>query len=221
MNGTHDVRTHFNDYAAAFDQLYTGQKTGLLRWLDRSLRASVYRRFQLTFDALGDVTGKTAVDVGCGSGRYCVELARRGARRVVGVDLADNMIALARDVAIREHVPDRCEFVQGEFVNLHLTEQFDYSLALGVFDYVSDPLGLLKMMIGVTRQRLIASFPHPNLWRTILRRGRYALTTRCPLYFYDEAKVRALLWQLGYPHPAIMSTGTSSPDLVLVLDVKG
>lgn len=55
----------------------------------RDLRARSY-------EVLGDLTGRTVVDVGCGSGRAVAELARRGAR-AIGVDLDPGMIAVARD----------------------------------------------------------------------------------------------------------------------------
>jgi len=36
-----------------------------------------------------DVRGKSVLEVGCGAGELCMELARRGATRVLGVELAD------------------------------------------------------------------------------------------------------------------------------------
>jgi ubiquinone/menaquinone biosynthesis C-methylase UbiE len=45
---------------------------------------------------LGDLTGRTVVDVGCGGGRAVAELSERGAR-AVGVDLDPEMIAVARE----------------------------------------------------------------------------------------------------------------------------
>lgn len=44
---------------------------------------------------ISDVTGKRAVDIGCGTGRYCVLLARRGAH-VVGIDSSPGMLEQAR-----------------------------------------------------------------------------------------------------------------------------
>jgi 2-polyprenyl-3-methyl-5-hydroxy-6-metoxy-1,4-benzoquinol methylase len=34
---------------------------------------------------LGDLSGHSVLDLGCGSGLYCRELAQHGARRVVGL----------------------------------------------------------------------------------------------------------------------------------------
>ncbi|MBY8870813.1 methyltransferase domain-containing protein [Micromonospora sp. PLK6-60] len=48
-----------------------------------------------SYELLGDLIGRTVVDVGCGSGRAVGELAARGAR-AVGVDLDPAMIDVAR-----------------------------------------------------------------------------------------------------------------------------
>ncbi|WP_433510948.1 methyltransferase domain-containing protein [Nonomuraea sp. CA-143628] len=63
-----------------------------------------------SYELLGDLTGRTVVDVGCGGGRGVAELAERGAR-AVGVDLDPEMIAMARKrwPAGEFHVGDACE----------------------------------------------------------------------------------------------------------------
>jgi len=48
-----------------------------------------------SYELLGDLTGATVVDAGCGGGRAVAELAERGAH-AVGVDLDPEMIAAAR-----------------------------------------------------------------------------------------------------------------------------
>jgi ubiquinone/menaquinone biosynthesis C-methylase UbiE len=50
---------------------------------------------EYAFALLGDVRGKTVVDFGCGSGENSLLLARRGAS-VVGIDISDSLINLAR-----------------------------------------------------------------------------------------------------------------------------
>lgn len=52
------------------------------------------------WDFAGDVLGLDVLDAGCGTGYLTAQLSARGAK-VVGVDLSDNMIAIAR-----EHAPD-------------------------------------------------------------------------------------------------------------------
>jgi malonyl-CoA O-methyltransferase len=43
-----------------------------------------------------DLRGRTILDVGCGTGRYMLETLRRGATRVVGLDLSPQMLRRAR-----------------------------------------------------------------------------------------------------------------------------
>ncbi|WP_430502478.1 methyltransferase domain-containing protein [Micromonospora trifolii] len=63
-----------------------------------------------SYELLGDLTGRTVVDAGCGSGRAVAELAERGAH-AVGVDLDPKMIAVARQrwPAGEFHVGDATE----------------------------------------------------------------------------------------------------------------
>ena len=63
-----------------------------------------------SYELLGDLTGRTVVDAGCGAGRAVAELGERGAR-AVGVDLDPEMIAVARErwPAGEFHVGDACE----------------------------------------------------------------------------------------------------------------
>ena len=63
-----------------------------------------------SYELLGDLTGRTVVDAGCGGGRAVAEMVERGAR-AVGVDLDPEMIAVARErwPAGEFHIGDACE----------------------------------------------------------------------------------------------------------------
>ena len=50
---------------------------------------------EYAFYLLGDIRGKTVLDLGCGSGESLVPLARRGAH-VIGIDISPELIRLAR-----------------------------------------------------------------------------------------------------------------------------
>jgi ubiquinone/menaquinone biosynthesis C-methylase UbiE len=49
---------------------------------------------EYAFALLGDVNGRTVVDLGCGSGENSLLLARRGAT-LIGVDISESLLALA------------------------------------------------------------------------------------------------------------------------------
>src|SRR3981081_1615122 len=61
-------------------------------------------------DALGLEAGERVLDVGCGPGRHALALARRGIE-VVGVDLSEDFVALAREAGGREEVRARFEIL--------------------------------------------------------------------------------------------------------------
>ena len=121
-----DTRTqrYFHDHASQFDSIYhEGQP--LQRAFNRTFRKAIYERFAITFEQAEPLTGKTVLDIGCGSGRYAVEFARRGASRVTGIDYAPNMLSLARQYAQAQGVGDRCEFIEGDFTTHVVNRTFD------------------------------------------------------------------------------------------------
>src|SRR5438876_3533740 len=46
-----------------------------------------------------DLTGATVLDVGCNAGFYSMEMKKRGAKRVLGIDVVDRYLNQARFVA--------------------------------------------------------------------------------------------------------------------------
>ncbi len=214
-----DTRTqrHFDHHAAQFDSMYhEGQP--LQRTFNRTFRKAIYERFALTFEHAEPLAGKTVLDIGCGSGRYAVEFAKRGAARVVGVDYAPGMLALAREYAAANGAADRCQFVEGDFTTELLAERFDIVVAIGVFDYQDMPVEFLRKMVEHCRGRVIATFPGRSLVRMPLRKLRYWFGN-CPVLFYREQEVRDISRLAGLCTMQIVPIHNSGTGYVLVGDV--
>jgi 2-polyprenyl-3-methyl-5-hydroxy-6-metoxy-1,4-benzoquinol methylase len=214
-----DSRTqrYFDHHAAQFDSIYhEGQP--LQRALNRTFRKAIYERFAITFERAEPIAGKTVLDVGCGSGRYAVEFAKRGAARVVGVDYAPGMLALAREYAAASGVGSRCEFVQGDFTAQVIDQRFDLAIAIGVFDYQDKPVEFMRKMVEHCSGRIIATFPGRSLIRMPLRKFRYWLGN-CPVLFYREQEVRDIGARAGLRRVTIVPIHTSGTGFVLVGDV--
>jgi len=185
------VKRYFERFTVGFDRIYGADRRSLTGWLNRWRHRSMFERFRLALEACGDVRGKRILDVGCGSGRYAVELARRGAQ-VVGIDFSKPMVALALQAAEAAGVAPSCQFLVGDVLGVSFEEPFDISLAIGVFDYTHDPTPILARMRQLTHLQLIASFPvrdHPLTW---LRRARLWMAG-CPVYFYTTSQLESLL----------------------------
>ena len=198
-----EVGKFFSDFAQTWDTLYGGKRNFFWRWFDSIFRRDVYERYQLTFERLGpDLKGKKLLDIGCGSGIYCFEAARRGADRVVGLDAAPNMITHARSTSKTLGIDRACEFLVGFFPTAlptpSETPSFDYAIALGVMDYIAEPKAFLSAMRRSVTQAAILSFPGAHWFRAPLRSWRYRLLGRPTLYTYHEADIRRLCAEAGF-----------------------
>jgi 2-polyprenyl-3-methyl-5-hydroxy-6-metoxy-1,4-benzoquinol methylase len=190
------VRSWFDREARRFDAIYEARKPTSQRLVDRLFRGVVLERFRLV-TILAPLPGAwTALDAGCGPGRYALALAAAGARRVVGVDAAPAMIALARQAAEQAGLAARCTFVASPFLELAGQEAFDVVVATGYFDYLEDPLPELAKMLGHCRGRLFASFPKRWELRAPTRKLRFLLGGGY-VRFYAAAEVRRLFAQAG------------------------
>src|SRR5437867_10909162 len=190
-----DVGAHFDRTAPAFDAIYTGEGVSRLRRVvHRVFFHDIYWRLALTLAECDATPGASVLDIGCGSGVYLEALGRRGAARLVGLDFAPAMIELARRRIAAAGLAARAELRATDFLAYPVEAPFDYTLAVGVFDYFRDPAPLLRNLAGVTRGKAIATFP--QLWNpwTAVRRVRYALAVRdCPVHFFSRARVRSLM----------------------------
>src|SRR4051794_39690661 len=113
-------------------------------------------------DRLALGAGRSVVDLGCGSGRTTVELARRVAPRgkATAVDISEEMIAFAR-----RHAGDAAEFLTADVQ--------DHDLGAGVFDagysrfgvmFFNDPVAAFTNIRRSLRPNAVLAFA---CWRTV------------------------------------------------------
>lgn len=186
------VLEYFDVTAARFASIYASP-----RLVDRIFRRDMYERFRRTLEECDPVSGKSVLDVGCGSGQYATALAARGAGEVVGLDFAKNMLHIARDTARRAGVTDTCRFITGDFLTYPFDRRFDYVIAIGFLDYIGEPLPFLRRARAVTKGEFIATFPRLLTWRAVVRRMRLTLAG-CPVFFYTRRRVAELMRQAGF-----------------------
>ncbi|MFI8103849.1 class I SAM-dependent methyltransferase [Streptomyces sp. NPDC086023] len=99
---------------------------------------------------VGDVAGKSVLDLASGTGFYSREFKRRGASDVLGVDISGEMIAAAR--AIEDKDPLGIRYEVGDIAELRPFDRpFDVAVAVQAFNYADDVATVERMFRNVHR----------------------------------------------------------------------
>jgi tRNA (mo5U34)-methyltransferase len=103
-----------------------------------------------------DMTGKSVLDIGCNAGFYSLEMKRRGASRVLGIDHDERYLEQARYASSVLGVRD-IEFRRLEVWDVGaLGERFDLVIFMGVLYHLRHPLLALDLLHEhVTRDLLL------------------------------------------------------------------
>jgi malonyl-CoA O-methyltransferase len=140
-----------------------------------------------------DLSGRTVVDAGCGSGRYVLHALRRGAPRVHGVDLSPQMLAVARTALDAfPHDADVC-LAQGDVTALPLVDALaDVTVCGLVVGHLTELAPALSELVRVTRPGglLLCSDVHPTGhalgWRRDFRAGGARFAARHTAHRYSD-----------------------------------
>lgn len=210
------VQSYFQKSSKDFDSIYSPKKNIYQKLVDLLFHRVIEQRFKISFRELGSLTGKRILDVGCGSGRYLIEAAKRGASQLTGLDFADSMLELARQNLERAGCQNKARLVKQDFLHFSEPEKYDFLLAIGFFDYVDYPLAYLQKMKDLATEKLILSFPKKWTLRTLPRWIRLTLAG-CPVFFYDQKELKRLLADAKFSSYKLINL---SRDYITVIDLK-
>lgn len=199
-------RNFWNNEADAFEKIYSHEKSKLSTMLDQIFRKDMYERFVFTIKNCEPIKGRSFLDVGCGNGLYSFELAKKGAARVLGIDISPVMIGRCRDYSRKEGVEDRVTFMQTDLLEYDGTERFDVSYGIGLFDYISDPLPVLRKMRELSKDKVIGAFPRFWTWRAPIRKARLTMKG-CPVFFYTKKRIDELMKAASFSSWEITQVG--------------
>ena len=127
---------------------------------------------------LGDVSGRRILDLGTGTGRAAIALARRGAM-VTGVDASNDMLTVAR-VRARD-AGLAIDFAEGDAQALAFPDRaFEATVCLRLLMHVPDWREAVSELCRVTEGRLVFDYPAfgstaslQAAWRSVaVRAGR-------------------------------------------------
>lgn len=100
-------------------------------------------------DLLGDPAGRSVLDVACGEGFYSRRIRQRGAAPVIGIDLSNGMIDLARRQEERHQLG--IEYVVADARHYAPSEPVDLVVAAYLLNYARTRDELQAMCDGIAR----------------------------------------------------------------------
>jgi SAM-dependent methyltransferase len=111
---------------------------------------------------LPDLHGRSVVDLGCGYGWFCRWAREQGAARVLGLDVSERMLAVARSAGADPAIT----YERSDLEALSLPEGgFDLAYSSLAFHYVEDAARL-----------------YAQIWRGLVRGGCLVFSTEHPIY---------------------------------------
>ncbi len=160
-------------------------------YMQNSFTKNTLAEVDFLLEVLELAPGDSILDVGCGTGRHAIELAKRG-YRVTGVDISTGMLAEAQKAALAANVV--VEWIRSDATQFQTTRQFDAVICLceGAFGLLStneDPVEHDKAILH-------------NISTALKPGGPFLLTT-----FNGIAKLRQLTqedFEHGRFNPATM-----------------
>lgn len=126
----------------------------------------------------------TVLDVGSGTGMYCIELAKRG-YKIKGFDYSEKMIERAIENMERERV--KVDFKIGDAEEkVPFRDKFEFAISLGSWEFFPRPADVLK-----------------NVYHSLTEKGRFIIITPNPyaapfIIIAEKLKVKKLAPAYAY-----------------------
>ena len=125
-----------------------------------------------------DLQGATVLDIGCNGGFYSIEMKRRGADRVLGIDVDDRYLKQARLAAELSGVAIELQQMSVYEIG-SLQERFDVVLFMGVLYHLRHPLLALDLIREHVAKNLVVV-------QSMVRGSRQVMTPGDDYPFSDE-----------------------------------
>ena len=205
MKDEEGVKDFFSGYAEDFDSIYgDGKHRNIFdRMMDKLFRQSMYERYKRTIEFLTSNDVETVLDVGCGSGRYALDLSRNG-MSITGVDLAQEMLDIAESNSQKFGFDNN--FILGSYLDVKINQKHDAAILMGLFDYISNPVDLFIKLKKDTSKYILVSFPKSGgilAWQRKIRYNR----RNCQLFYYTKESLKAVMEEASIENYEIHNNG--------------
>ncbi len=184
-----------------FDKIYGETKNPLEKFMDLFRKDFILERAQIVYGLSEKLNrGATIVDLGCGTGRQSIELAKRGFK-VYGFDISERAVELAnrQAKAMELEIPfEKSDIVKKAY------PQCDLIIGLGLMDYLKDDeaIQILKQ-VSELKCKFFFSFPYKSLKSYV--RYIYRRLSGTKIYLHSPEEIIAIFSSVGIKDVKIIS----------------
>ncbi|MBD2560153.1 MULTISPECIES: class I SAM-dependent methyltransferase [Nostoc] len=174
------------------------------------------------FKTLGNFQGQTILDLACGTGFYSRLLRQQGSTKVVGVDISEEMVEVARQHEDKNPLGN--EYQVFDIIKLPQLGRFDFVTAIYLLNYAQNKEYLLKMFKNIRNNlvengRLVAITVNPDFSMNKSNPTKYGLTVlkqeALSDGYYSEAEfhtepsfvIKYFQWNQSIYESAVMEAG--------------
>ena len=130
--------------------------------------ANVLFEIPALFSLLPDLNGLTILDLGCGFGEHCKGFIEKGAAKVVGIDISEKML----EVAKAENSDPKITYLNMPMEDLDkIDEKFDLVVSSLAIHYVEDFAGLTRNINNLLKPGGLFVYSQENPFNTCFSTG--------------------------------------------------
>lgn len=144
------------------------------------------------------IKGKVVLDLGCASGILITRLLRHNPKILIGVDIAEVAINIAKEQAKKNGLSSKIKFICADVrTNKDVLKEADVIIGVGFIDYFN-AIELLELMKSLKGKKFLLSFPEKRLSpREVLHRI-YLIFASCPgSYKYSKTEMDSIMRTAG------------------------
>ena len=197
-NISKDVSVFFDGYAHDFSSIYkedTKKRSSLDKLMDKWFRKAIKERFEKTVNETKKNSINSVLDIGCGPGHFVVKFLEQE-KKVTALDIAPSMIEITKKRVLKMGKEDEVKFILEDYLEYKPIEKFDAACVMGFFDYVEDPVIVLKKLINDVKKEIYISIPDNKELLAWQRKIRYKMRN-CPLFLYSREFLENSLKKAG------------------------
>ncbi len=197
-NVSKDVSVFFDGYAHDFSSIYkedTKKRSSFDKLMDKWFRKDIEDRFDRTVQGISKDSINSVLDIGCGPGHFVVKFLEQG-KKVTALDIAPSMLEITKQRVESMNTDDEVIYILEDYATHSFDQKFDAACVMGFFDYVEDPVSILKKLLQEVNQEIYISIPGNKGFLAWQRKIRYNIRN-CPLYLYSLERLTQCLKDAG------------------------